>query len=243
LSSRHTRRQRGWQRLLAHPALARAVGTATAWGLRILGSTWRLSYEGPDPLDRGEPILGAFWHRNLVAASFAFRDRGFGVAVSRSRDGDLITGSLVALGYGAIARGSSSRGGGAALLGLVRAVRSGTTISLQPDGPRGPARRAKPGIVALARVTGAPIVPIAFSGRPCLRLRSWDRALVPWPFARVVCRWGSPLHVASDCDEASERDYTRQLEASLDELTDSLDTRFDLDDRKANPVGNAGGGS
>ena len=99
----------------------------------------------------------------MLIAAFVFRDSRFSVPVSRSRDGDLIAAILERLGYAPTPRGSSSRGGAAALRALVRLVEGGTSISIQTDGPRGPARESKVGIVVLARITGAPIVPIAFS--------------------------------------------------------------------------------
>lgn len=207
-------RGRGW-----NPLLLALAARAAALLLRLLGASWRVCVEGRDPLPEGRPPhLAAFWHQNILVAAWHYRDRGFGTAVSRSRDGELIAALLGALGYRAPARGSSSRGGAAALLGLVRLLQSGVTVSLQTDGPRGPARVSKPGVVSLARLTGAPITPVAFWARPRLRFRSWDRTLLPLPFARLVCRYGAPIEVPADADEAAEEKLRHRLDRELEAL-------------------------
>lgn len=200
------------------------LGHVVALVLRALGATWRIRQDGPDPLapDRG-PVVAAFWHRNLLIATYVYRDRGFSAAVSRSRDGDRIAALLMALGYREPPRGSSTRGGPTALRELFKLVRQGTTVSIQPDGPQGPPRVAKVGIVHLARLAGRPVTPVGFSARPAIRFRSWDGTLLPLPFARVVCRYGEPVSVPADADDTEEERNRRLLNERLDALTDDLD--------------------
>ncbi len=199
--------------------------------LRVLGATWRISVEGDDPFATGHgPHLGAFWHRNALIAAFVFRDREFSVPVSRSRDGDLITQLLLGLGYIMPPRGSSSRGGAAALRSLTRMVEQGVTVSIQTDGPRGPARVSKHGMVSLARRTGRPISPLAFSARPCIQFRSWDRTLLPLPFARVLCSFGPAIPVPRDAEPEEEEAIRGTLDRELNRLTDKADDRFGLED-------------
>lgn len=199
--------------------------------LRVLGATWRISVEGPDPfVDQPGPHLGAFWHRNALIAAFVFRDRGFSVPVSQSRDGELITQLLLGLGYTMPPRGSSSRGGASALRALVRMVEAGRTISIQTDGPRGPARVSKHGMVSLARQTGRPISPLTFSARPCFRFRSWDGTLLPLPFAQVLCSFGPAIPVPRDAEPSVEETLRDKLDRELNRLTDEADDRFGLVD-------------
>jgi lysophospholipid acyltransferase (LPLAT)-like uncharacterized protein len=163
--------------------------------LRALGATWRIRVTGPDPFQGTEAgVLGA-WHRSLLIAAYCWRGRNLVIPVSRSRDGDWIDSVLQRLGFAASARGSSSRGATTLLRELIRRVRQGETIGFLPDGPRGPAGVAKPGIVALARVTGAELVPVGIAAHPVWRFGSWDRAELPRPFARVQCVYGAPLRV------------------------------------------------
>ena len=210
----------------------RALGWAAALFLRALAATWRYAVEGPDPLTPGHPpVVAAFWHRNVLVACWAYRARGFGVAVSRSRDGDRIAALLRALGYGETPRGSSSRGGPAALRDLVAQVEAGSTVSIQPDGPQGPAREAKVGVVTLARLTGRPVTPVVFSASPALRFRSWDGTLLPLPFARVVCRYADPIEVPADADEEEEERCRLRLEQAMNAETEALDERLGLEPR------------
>ena len=195
--------------------------------LRLLGASWRIEVRGQDPRTPSPsdpPRLAALFHESMVPCAWLYRDRRYSVAVSRSRDGDLIRSALLALGYAEPARGSSSRGGSAALRQMVRLVGEGTTAAVLVDGPRGPARVAKTGIVAIARHTGVPIQPVAFSARPAHRLSSWDRSLLPLPFARVVVVYGEPMTIPEDITEdGEEQSLARRLEQTLVELHHEAD--------------------
>ncbi|MAG30078.1 MAG: hypothetical protein CL908_04190 [Deltaproteobacteria bacterium] len=199
--------------------------------LRLLGATWRVEVLGNDPRDAQSPDsperahLAALFHESMLPCAWLYRDRGYGVAVSRSRDGDLVRSALIALGYAEPPRGSSSRGGSAALRGLLRGLEVGKTGAVLVDGPRGPARIAKTGIIPLARMADSPIQPVAFAARPAVRLTSWDRSLVPLPFARVVCAYGDPIEIdpAARPDDALEQAMARRLDKKLVALHQSAD--------------------
>ncbi len=210
-------------------------GWLSAWLLRILGATWRVRILGPDPREAAtgrDPgsRLAAFYHESMLPAVWLFRDQGYGVAVSRSRDGDLVSAALLELGYAEPARGSSSRGGSAVLRRMVRQIDQGLTVAVLVDGPRGPARVSKTGVLALARLTGHEVVPLGFSARPAWRLRSWDASLIPLPFARVVCAFGEPLPVAACLDEKQERSLALELDRRLHGLHRIADRELGLSD-------------
>jgi lysophospholipid acyltransferase (LPLAT)-like uncharacterized protein len=210
-----TRRLR-WQRVRMA-----SLGWLLAWALRALGATWRVRVRGRDAIAGGG--LGATWHCNLLPGTVFFRNRGIAMCVSRSRDGDLIAAVLRQVGYAEPRRGSSSRGGSTALRQLVRTLQSGVSVGLLTDGPRGPARRSKIGVVGLARLAGVPITPFALSARPRLRLPSWDRMLLPLPFARVVCHFGDPIAVPRDAGPEREGQLCRELDRALARLTDAAE--------------------
>ena len=222
----------------AHPPslvtrlVLRLFGLLSSVLLRLLGASWRVEIIGDDPRTASAPNaaesevpahLAALFHESMLPCAWFFRDRRYSVAVSRSRDGDLIRATLIALGYSEPARGSSSRGGSAALLGLVRQQQDGTTVAVLVDGPRGPARVAKTGIVSLARLADTPIQPVAFSARPAVRLGSWDQSLFPLPFARVVCAFGKPIAAEADADEGREQTAARYLDEELVALHQDAD--------------------
>jgi lysophospholipid acyltransferase (LPLAT)-like uncharacterized protein len=212
---RDSRRYRAWIAF---------VGFAGALLIRSLGRSWRITAEGPDPFQGHEPFLGALWHQGLLIAAYNWRGRGVAVPVSRSRDGELIDAVLRRLGFAASPRGSSSRGASALLRALVRLTREGTVVGILPDGPRGPARVAKPGALAVAAMTGAGLVPLGVAARPCFRFGSWDRVILPLPFARVHCVYGSPLHVPKKTDDAEAP--LRELEAQLERVTEAAERRL-----------------
>jgi lysophospholipid acyltransferase (LPLAT)-like uncharacterized protein len=216
-----------------HPRFASWVGSVVALLLRLFGATWRVRTEGSDPFARGEPFIGALWHRGLLVAAHIFRDRGVAVPVSRSRDGDLTVAVLERLGFASPARGSSSRGAAAVLRQLIRVVRRGRTVGVLPDGPRGPARRVKPGLLAVARATGAPIYPVGIAARPVLRFRSWDRAILPLPFARVLVSYGEPLVVPKNTPGEDLEPLRESLECELERLSNVLDARLGMASERA----------
>ena len=118
---------------------------------------------------------------------------------------------------------TATRGGAAALRQLYRLVDSGVTVSVQTDGPQGPARVSKIGVVTLGRLVQKPITVVTFGASPAIRFSSWDGTLLPLPFARVVCRYGDPIHVPADADETQEETIRQRLDNALNDLTDELD--------------------
>jgi lysophospholipid acyltransferase (LPLAT)-like uncharacterized protein len=145
--------------------------------------------------------------------------RPVSVLASRSRDGELIAEYARRFGLDVV-RGSSSRGGAGALRALVAAIRAGRDVALAPDGPRGPRRQLGSGVVALAALTGAPVVSLGFSARPAWRLATWDEFQIPWPFARAALVLGAMTSVARDGDRERAR---KEIEQSLDEATTAAD--------------------
>jgi lysophospholipid acyltransferase (LPLAT)-like uncharacterized protein len=135
--------------------------------------------------------------------------------VSASRDGDLIADTIERFGLRAV-RGSSGHGGVGALDAMIAGLHAGSvSAGMIVDGPRGPARAAKAGAIALARATGLPIVPGTWWARPVVTFGSWDRTIVPWPFARLVFAFEEPMLVPADVTAADmevlRNELTRRL--------------------------------
>lgn len=170
----------------------------------VLCRTLRLRVHDPEGWVRGhrrrEKKIWACWHGQQLIGFYFFRGRGTGILSSLSRDGDYSSRIMRFFGW-RIVRGSSSKGAVSGLLALLRCVKSGGEIAITPDGPRGPAYHIEPGALFLAAKTGAPIVPFAFAARPAWTAPSWDRFLVPWPFARCVAFFGHPYWVRDEVNE------------------------------------------
>jgi lysophospholipid acyltransferase (LPLAT)-like uncharacterized protein len=201
----------------------RIISHLAAWLIRALGATWRVRSEGVNPLHSTAANLGALWHQDALISAWWFRDLGITIPVSRSSDGDIVTPIVVALGFSEPPRGSSSRGGAAALRGLVRHIKHGATAAILVDGPRGPALQSKIGVVSLARLSGTPITPVVFNTSAALRIPSWDRTIVPLPFARIVARFGEPIQIPGDASPEEEEALRAEVDACLSALSTSLD--------------------
>ncbi len=171
----------------------------------------------------GTPAIYAVWHGRVLLLPHLYGWRRARILASRSRDGELVTRFVMRFGLEAV-RGSSSRGGAEALRLLARSLRDGHDVVVVPDGPRGPREMVKAGVVALARLTGAPIVPIAVGASAEWRLRSWDEFRVPRPFARCVVRFAEPIRVPGDADRAAEEAARKEVEAALRALSWCVDT-------------------
>ena len=179
------------------PPLAAVIIRLWAWSWRVTGAIPREL----DPRWAEERFIYAFWHEGVVTIIPHWRDTPIQGLASQSFDGALIARLMLFLGYPAPARGSSSRGGGAALKAQVDALAEGRHVAISVDGPRGPRYQSKPGIVQLAVLSGASIIPVAGVARPDWRLRNWDQTMVPPPFARLAFVLGEPIKVKAG-DEA-----------------------------------------
>lgn len=186
--------------------------------------TWIDANDAATPYLSGEKnAIYAFWHgRLLMVPPFKPLNRPMHVLISQHNDGELITRALGFFGIDTV-RGSTSRGGGKAALGVVRLFRNGGNITITPDGPRGPNRQVQVGIIHLARLCDCPIIPVALAGSRHKTLeKSWDKLQIALPFSRVVAHAGAPLFVEKEGDAAIE-DARLRLERALDAATAQAD--------------------
>jgi lysophospholipid acyltransferase (LPLAT)-like uncharacterized protein len=202
--------------------LALAVGPVLGGiALRTLAATLRVRREegGVAPLWAARaPLIYAMWHGRLLLLPYLYGHRGAQVLTSRSRDGELVARWMSRFGLVPV-RGSSSNRGGDALRRLARALREGREVVVVPDGPTGPREVLKAGVITLARISGAPIVPMAVGAAREWRLHSWDEFRVPKPFGRCVVRFGEPIRVPADADRAALEAARKDVEAALRGVT------------------------
>lgn len=200
--------------------LPAAVAGARACA-RVGRATWRFRRAGadgpPPPLSGGRlrPAVYALWHEHLLPLSVLHADFGAAVLASRHRDGEVLARVLQSLGYRPV-RGSSSRGALAGLREMIREGRRGRPLAFTPDGPRGPARRPKPGAILAASATGLPIIPVAAAASRGWCLSSWDRFLVPAPFATVFVSHGAPLAIPAREEGLDVAAWSERLARGLD---------------------------
>ncbi|MBT9138317.1 MAG: hypothetical protein DDT31_00869 [Syntrophomonadaceae bacterium] len=195
----------------------------------LIGKTVRIKIIGKENLNalKGEKknAIYAFWHNRLFLLTYIFRYRHIQVLISSSRDGDYI--AAVASRFGAeTIRGSTTRGGKGAILGITEKLKSGYDGVVVPDGPQGPKYIAQPGIVHIAKRTGLPIVPVAYGAERKKVLGSWDALLIPYPFSRVVLIYGAPVKVSRETAGKSLESKRQELEKTLIAITQRADDYF-----------------
>jgi lysophospholipid acyltransferase (LPLAT)-like uncharacterized protein len=193
------------------------IGWLGYLAVQIIGSTlrWQVSLEeGGPPTERFHGIY-VFWHRCIFPATYWYRKRDIAVMTSSSFDGEYIARIIERFGFLAV-RGSSSRGGVRALLGMHKVVEQGHTVAFTIDGPRGPCYLAKPGPVLLARNTGVPIYCFHIAVEKAWVLKSWDGLMIPKPFSRALLKVGSLIPVPRDTQNESMGEFHAQMQATLD---------------------------
>ncbi len=217
--------------LNSSPAARRAVVRLLSWLLRGFFVTLRPEYVQRHVEQQAQgtptPVLFAFWHGRMLYFLKLYEYLGSRVTilVSHSSDGELVTQLLSSFGL-PTTRGSTSRGGARGLLAVVNKVRSGIHAGFTPDGPRGPRYQVQPGLVLVAKRTGAPILPMTFGARWKRVLASWDAFLLPLPFSRIVVVYGEPIYVPADASAAALEAKRREVETSLRRITETADNYF-----------------
>lgn len=188
--------------------------------IRLIGPTLRIAEsieDGGPEKTHIDPGIMVFWHRCVFPATYFYRKRGIAVMTSQSFDGEYIARIIDRFGFSA-PRGSSSRGGVRALLGMHKIIDQGLSVAFTIDGPRGPMYVAKPGPVLLARNTGAPIYCFYIAVEKAWVLKSWDQFMIPKPWSRALLRVGKLIRVPPETDSAGLATYHAEMQATLDRV-------------------------
>ncbi|WP_028571069.1 lysophospholipid acyltransferase family protein [Desulfonatronum lacustre] len=188
----------------------------------VLSRTLRFSQEGLEDVEgvrREEPIVVPFWHDELFPLIHLHRDQGVVAVVSQSRDGEFLSQVMARFGF-QLARGSSRRGGVAALIAARKEMRSrNADVVVTVDGPRGPRHKVKEGAVYLAAKTGAPLVPLrVFMSRSFVFQKAWDKFQLPWPGARCRVVYGRPYRIPAELTAEDMARECSRLEGLLNAL-------------------------
>jgi lysophospholipid acyltransferase (LPLAT)-like uncharacterized protein len=225
---------------LRHPFVVRFVALLAAMLIRVWMSTMRVRVVSADgqahPVDPAQArYIYAFWHEALLAP-LVTRPKAR-VLISQHADGELIAQVCGFVGLGVV-RGSTARGGSQALLEMIRGGQGGEHLAITPDGPRGPRRELKAGIIMVAAQTGLPIVPIGVGYTRAWRAASWDHFAVPVPFTTLVGVIGAPIHVPADLDRYGMQHNKLLVQEQLAMLTGEAEewaSRLKTGGRRAAP--------
>lgn len=198
--------------------------------LRLLVWSWRLEVAIPDSvlqaLAEGRRFIIAFWHNRQIGLLKVYRQVRIPVKVmiSRHGDGEIIARIVARQGVGSV-RGSSTRGGSAALVELIK-ITAESNVAITPDGPVGPRYHLKGGVVQLASRSGREVLCVSWSANRVWRFRSWDRFLLPKPFAHLKVDTDGPIAIPKELDRESTEAAREEVEQRLNDLTARLDAEM-----------------
>ncbi len=195
------------------------LGVLAFFFYSALRLTWRLQINESESLKRalanGTPIVIAFWHGDELGVVQLGRRYRVAVITSTSKDGEIMNTAARLMGS-KTARGSSTRGGVAALKGIIKLAKKGYRPSVAVDGPKGPYHKVKPGVFEISKIVGAEVFPLAIaSDRSFIFKKAWNKAFLPLPFARVVAQWGEALPVVARDADAHDPKLALDLEQAL----------------------------
>lgn len=175
------------------------------------------------------PLIKTFWHNRQIMMPWAFLNtktdgkHKLNVLISEHSDGRLVAKVISLVGMRNV-KGSSSSRGRAALRELIGHLQDGHSVAITPDGPRGPIYKAKPGVISIAKKTGAPIAPVTLSADKYWQFNSWDKMILPKPFAKITYHFGEPIYIPAKIRGEEFQTALKDVEAALNNLTQSGDT-------------------
>ncbi|MCU0288407.1 MAG: lysophospholipid acyltransferase family protein [Acidobacteria bacterium] len=192
--------------------------------LLIMGimKTSKLRIQGWEEVEKlrkqGMPVIYVYWHRHIFVTIYRFLNTGARPLISLSGDGEIVAQIALEFGMNPV-RGSSSRGGAKAFITLLNAIKKEKSeILITADGPKGPAKEIKDGVIRLANKTGSAIVPIAWhSTRVKIFEKSWDRFKIPLPFGKIIYAYGKPI-ILEQFSNDSEIIWKQRLKEAVDLL-------------------------
>lgn len=198
-----------------------------AWGaINSLSVTLRIQTVGKDQIEsmrkNRQRLIYTFWHGRQFLLVRYMSNKNLVIMSSTSRDGILQANILQKFGY-EIVPGSSAKSPVRALIGSIQKMREGFDPAIAVDGPTGPIYKVKPGALYIAKKMNAPIIPLTFSANPAVTLKSWDRYLLPKPFARGVIVFGKPFYPSPKLDDKIIEQECNLLGKMLNQITKMAD--------------------
>lgn len=182
---------------------------------RAIGATLRLKTIGYEKIShlQGSKIYLTWHGRTFIAATF-FRKKGVWTIISHSNDGRMQAKIFQRFGFNLI-RGSSGDGGVKALIESIKILKQGKIMAFTPDGPLGPSHIIQPGVLLMAKKSGAAIIPLGFSSKWRKFIPSWDKYMIPFPFSEGVIVFGDPIWIPSNADQIEENEAKIKIQQTM----------------------------
>ena len=196
-----------------NPPCPKGTAAAASWWLIANGENSQDdSKKNPAP-----HVVYALWHGEQFVSLYHHRGQGVTIMSSLSKDGEIQTGILKLFGYLPV-RGSSSRRAERSLVEMIMNAKKGHSAAFAVDGPKGPYRKVKPGVIFLAKKAGLPIIPAGSSAKSFKVFeKAWDKYELPKLFQPAVVAYGEPIFVKKD-DDIDKK--SQEVENELNKLSE-----------------------
>ena len=171
-------------------------------------------------LKKNDSFIVCFWHGRLLMTPYCWNHKKkFFMLISGHPDGRIISRAISHFGINTIV-GSSSRNKMSSYKNIIQEIKKKNIIGITPDGPRGPEKKIKDGIVSLAKLSNIPIIPLSFGAKYKRNLKSWDKFLLVFPFNKFIAIWGKPIHFRKEEPNDGNK---KKLENELNRITKLAD--------------------
>ncbi len=207
-----------YKKVLPYIAFTAIYLLCSTFRVRITGRQYEKELE-----EKKKPVIYVFWHGRMLFFPYFYRfAHKYTILVSPSKDGEIVSRISSLFGFASV-RGSGFKEGARALRRLMRILKEGKSVGIIGDGSRGPVFRAQKGIVKLAALSGAALLPMTYGARNKIVFQSWDKFIFPLPFTRVKVMYGSPIFVKRKINGEEEKTLLLELENKLNAITKEAD--------------------
>ena len=175
------------------------------------------------------PCIYAMWHAHQFCVRGIRHRSKLHVLVSRSRDGEIIADVVERWGFKTVRGSKGKKGAVEATMQMISILKSGENCAMMVDGPKGPARVVKDGVIKIAKMAGVPIVPVYWYSKnfTFAKFPSWDEMRSPIFATNLINLYGEPIYVPQDGDENTEEEARQKLQQSLEQLEKDAPKAFD----------------
>ena len=199
------------------------ISFAAYWAARLIAGRLRLQVIGEHQIDAerersGGGVILATWHGRTFVPITRFRKRNYWAMISTSRDGEYQNNIFQRFGFNTVRGSTSARGAVTCALKMAKELKQGAVLAHTPDGPRGPSHIVHPGAIFLAEKSGCSIIPAGVSAWPRWELPTWDRYIIPMPFARAALIYGAPIHIPPSMTDAERKAVGESVARAISEL-------------------------
>ena len=219
-----------WKIIRCNSSIQKIGSWVIAILIKSLAKSIRWDTHIPLPTEQllrtNQPIILVFWHNRILSMSAGWDScRDITLLRSPHRDGLLIGRAIGHLGYKTVT-GSSNNGGSSGLRKLLKELRQGISIGITPDGPRGPRMRLAMGTITAARLSGMPIIPVAWNVERRTLLGTWDKMILAHPFTNGIFVFGKPIFIPKKLDRNEEENYRLMVEEELNKVSYTSDLHY-----------------